>query len=113
MKKHYSHSLVILGLISLWFFSTTADYSTLTKNTWDTLTATSWNQLVDNVKWIQTDSNGNVGIWTDTPWAKLWVTWNITSLWSASKAIVSLRSTETSGESIFQDWFAGLFLKNA
>ena len=60
-----------LVICSLWYLAVTADYTSLTKNTGDTLTATNWNQLVDNVKGIQTDSNGNVGIWTDIASQKL------------------------------------------
>ena len=67
MKKKIfwrSSQLGIWALLMLWFayVSVTADYTWLTKTTGDTLTATSWNQLVDNVKGIQTDNDNNVWI---------------------------------------------------
>ena len=63
MKK-----IIISLILSItWFIAVTADYSTLTKNTWDTLTATNWNQLVNNVKLVFSDNNGNVGINTTNP----------------------------------------------
>ena len=67
MKNISKNMLLSWVLISMSYFAVIADYSTLTKNTWDTLTATNWNQLVENVKWIQTDSDLNVGIWTTSP----------------------------------------------
>ena len=77
MQKKRILKSVIWGILVTWlaYIWVTADYSSLTKNTWDTLTAASWNQLIDNVKWIQTDSNLNVGIGTSNPSAKLGVEW--------------------------------------
>ena len=59
-KKIAKNILVTGLLISLWAFAVTADYSSLSKTTGQTLTAANWTQLVDNVKWLITDSNGDV-----------------------------------------------------
>lgn len=80
MKKGVSGKIVknfiVTGvLLSLWYLATTADYAWLTKNTWDTLTATNWNQLIDNVKGIQTDSSGNVSIKNTTGNTNLLIQW--------------------------------------
>ena len=87
--------LIITWLIVGSYFAVTADYSSLTKNSWDTLTATNWNQLVDNVKWIVTDSSWNVQLaqglwWVVGIWSKDFPSWNVrfnlwdwdVSLWS-------------------------------
>ena len=71
MKRITKNILTTSLLIGFWYIAVTADYTWLTKNTWDTLTAASWNQLVDNVRGIKTINNGNVWIWTLTPTEKL------------------------------------------
>ena len=73
MKTERILKTIIWAVLVSWlaYISVTADYSNLTKNTWDTLTAVSWNKLVDNVKGIQTDSSGNVGIGINSGTAKL------------------------------------------
>lgn len=64
---------IIWGMMVIWFayVSATADYTWLTKNTGDTLTAATWNQLIDNVKGITTLSNGNIWLNTSTPTGEL------------------------------------------
>ena len=59
-KKLAKNILVTGLLIWAWAFAVTADYSSLSKTTWQTLTAANWNTLVNNVKWLVTDSNGDV-----------------------------------------------------
>ncbi len=67
---------IIVWLWILFIFATAyaIDY---TATTWETLTATKWNDLVSKVSWILTDCSGNVWIWTETPGAKLEVNWTI------------------------------------
>ena len=76
MKKIFKNTLIIWGLLGLGYISVTADYSSLTKNTGDTLTAANWNQLVENVKWIQTDSNWMVSIFTNSDISSFKVWWD-------------------------------------
>ena len=72
MKKTIKSIISTWLLITFWYIWVTADYTWLTKNTWDTLTAASWNQLVDNVRWIWETGNWKVWIWTDTPSNAQW-----------------------------------------
>lgn len=101
-------------LVLSWYFAVTADYSSLTKNTWDTLTATNWNQLVDNVSWIQTDSSWNVGVGDFLTDSKLSI-WNF-SAWfnglsiykpnASTNRFISLNSDNISSAShwIYASW---------
>jgi len=41
--------------------------NTLTAQSWDKLTLAKWNELVSRVRWIFTDSSGNVSIGTISP----------------------------------------------
>lgn len=75
MNKKIKSIISTWLLILFWYIWVTADYSWLVKNTGDTLTATNWNQLVDNVKWIQTGSNWFVWIGTTSPERELHISW--------------------------------------
>ena len=87
-------------IVWLWYIAATADYSSLTKNTWDTLTAANWNQLVDNVKWIVTDSSGNVGIGSSSSAANLHVNW-----WVLTEGLSVMKTTDLSVPiSIWNAW---------
>ena len=61
-------------LLILWIANAAVS---LTATSWEWLTAAKWNDLVSKISSISTDGSGNVGIWTDTPNAKLEVTDNL------------------------------------
>lgn len=62
------------GILFLFWVVYAIDY---TATTGEALTAQKWNDLVAKVSWVFTDGSGNVGIWNESPNAKLEVTWNI------------------------------------
>ena len=110
MMKLYKNILISSALLTLWYISVTADYTWLTKNTWDTLTATNWNQLVDNVKGIQTGSNGNVGIGTSIPEAMLHLKNSSAPEWLRIDAYANtwlwleISNSYVSGSNIWKKW---------
>ncbi len=81
-----SISILLTLLLSYWLVSAWTNLSSVT--TWDTLTATVWNDMATklNDAWqrasgIFTDGSGKVGIWTSSPKAHLHIT-NWSNYWA-------------------------------
>lgn len=79
-----------LGIIFILWISwiSYAVWNWLNAEAWDTLEIWKWNELVNKVKWIYTDSNWNVWVWVVSPEVPLHIkSWNWISstspwLWS-------------------------------
>ena len=105
-KKLAKNIVVTCLLISLWAFAVTADYSSLAKTTGQTLTAANWTQLVNNVKWLITDSNGDV-IVNQNLEVKSWIVEALAFKWDWS-LLTGLDSLIWATGATWEQWIQGL-----
>lgn len=103
LKNIWTWAVMWLWIIlSIWLIGSVYAYTNLpTATSWDSLTETIWNDLINSVNdiWTRTDNIFSVGwniwIWEATPGAKLHVAWDLKVDWNRiiRKSVVQVNST--------------------
>lgn len=105
MIKKIAYNILISIIFSTIFIINLKIFATENVNTWDILSATSWNNIINSIFWKNVWSWKivytwwNVWIWTSNPTAKFELAWSAKIFWTTeTKNITTIYQAST-------DWF--------
>lgn len=113
---HWITFFLTVCILSVWYATISnvwTNTSTLEVNTWSTLSATSWNQLLWNFEFLKSKTENissnwwNIGIWVENPWQKLSVAWTIESItWWYKFPDGTIQTTKAVSWKVLQVWYS-------